>query len=119
MTDDELYREYLDGDSSAGDRLMLRYGDVLTAYLDGFLHNAHDAEDLMLDCFAVILVNKPSARGISGLTFSGWPATRQTACGGGGTGSRNSAWTRTCRHREAARRIPSGRMNAAPSCKGA
>ena len=103
MSDDRLYREYLDGDQSAGDRLMLRYGDVLTAYLDGFLHNAHDAEDLMLDCFAVILVN----------------ATRQTACGGGGTGSRNSAWTRTCRHREAARRIPSGRMNAAPSCKGA
>ena len=62
LSDDRLYREYLDGDSSAGDRLMLRYGDVLTAYLDGFLHNAHDAEDLMLDCFAVILVNKPSIR---------------------------------------------------------
>ena len=62
MSDDRLYREYLDGDLSAGDRLMLRYGDVLTAYLDGFLHNAHDAEDLMLDCFAVILVNKPAIR---------------------------------------------------------
>ena len=62
LSDDRLYREYLDGDLSAGDRLMLRYGDVLTAYLDGFLHNAHDAEDLMLDCFAVILVNKPAIR---------------------------------------------------------
>ncbi len=62
VSDDELYRQYLAGDASAGDQLMLRYGDALTAYLDGFLHNAQDAEDLMLDCFAVILVNKPEIR---------------------------------------------------------
>ena len=60
MSDDQLYRQYLSGDQSAGDQLMLRYGDVLTAYLDAFLHNAQDAEDLMLDCFTVILVRKPS-----------------------------------------------------------
>ncbi len=53
MTDDELYRQYLGGDASAGDQLMLRYGDALTAYLNAFLHHPHDAEDLMLDCFAV------------------------------------------------------------------
>lgn len=62
MTDDELYHQYLSGDPSAGDQLMLRYGNQLTAYLDAFLHNVHDAEDLMLDCFAVILVNKPKIR---------------------------------------------------------
>ena len=60
MSDDQLYRQYLAGDAAAGDELMLRYADVLTAYLDGFLHNANDAEDLMLDCFTVILVNKPA-----------------------------------------------------------
>ena len=59
MTDDELYRAYLNGESEAGDRLMLRNGDALTDYLAAFLHNAQDAEDLMLDCFAVILVDKP------------------------------------------------------------
>lgn len=59
MTDDQLYRAYLAGDPASGDRLMLRYGDALTAYLSGFLHSVHDAEDLMLDCFAVILVDKP------------------------------------------------------------
>ena len=62
MSDDQLYRQYLDGDLSAGDQLMLRYANVLTAYLDGFLHNAHDAEDLMLDCFTVILVKRPAIR---------------------------------------------------------
>ena len=60
MSDDQLYQNYLSGDISAGDALMLRYADALTAYLDGFLHNAHDAEDLMLDCFTVILVNRPA-----------------------------------------------------------
>ena len=59
MSDDQLYRLYLTGDQSAGDELMLRYSDVLTSYLDAFLHNAQDAEDLMLDCFTVILVDKP------------------------------------------------------------
>ena len=62
MSDDELYRAYLTGDASAGDQLMLRYGDMLTAYLSAFLHNLQDAEDLMLDCFTVILVDKPRIR---------------------------------------------------------
>lgn len=62
MSDDELYRRYLAGDLSCGDQLMLAYSDILTAYLDAFLHNYHDAEDLMLDCFAAILVNKPAIR---------------------------------------------------------
>jgi RNA polymerase sigma-70 factor (ECF subfamily) len=59
MTDDGLYRAYLAGDNAAGDALMLRCADALTAYLAALLHSAEDAEDLMLDCFSVILVNKP------------------------------------------------------------
>ena len=60
ISDDELYRDYLAGNSSAGDELMLRYSGPVTAYLDAFLHNAQDAEGLMLECFAVILVDKPA-----------------------------------------------------------
>ena len=59
MTDDELYRAYLAGDLAAGDELMLKNSNALTAYLAAFLHNPQDAEDLMLDCFTVILVDKP------------------------------------------------------------
>ena len=59
MSDDELYRAYLAGDQPAGDQLMLRYADGLTAYLAAFLPSLEDAEDLMLDCFSQILVNKP------------------------------------------------------------
>ena len=61
-SDDQIYHDYLAGDQTAGDELMLRYGDVLTAYLDAFLHHAQDAEDLVIDCFTVILVKKPKIR---------------------------------------------------------
>ncbi len=60
--DDLLYQRYLDGDMKAGDALMLRYSDMLTAYLNSHLDNIHDAEDLMLETFSVILVNKPRIR---------------------------------------------------------
>lgn len=59
MTDDQLYRSYLAGTAEAGDQLMLRYGDALIAYVSAFGHSLQDAEDLMLDCFSVILVDKP------------------------------------------------------------
>lgn len=59
MSDDELYGQYLAGDASAGDRLMLQSGDAVISYLNSFLHNMQDAEDLMLDCFAELLVKKP------------------------------------------------------------
>ena len=59
MSDDQLYQQYLSGESAAGDQLMLRYARALTAYIAAFLHNDQDAEDLMLECFAVILVDKP------------------------------------------------------------
>ena len=59
MSDDALYRQYLAGDPSAGDALMLKWADALTAYLAALLHNDQDAEDMMLECFAVLLVKKP------------------------------------------------------------
>lgn len=60
--DDELYSRYLSGDAKAGDQLMLRYADPLTAYLRSYLKSPEDAEDLMLDCFTVILVDRPGIR---------------------------------------------------------
>ncbi len=41
---------------------MLRYDSMLIAYLNSFLHNVEDAEDLMIDCFTVILADKPRIR---------------------------------------------------------
>jgi RNA polymerase sigma-70 factor (ECF subfamily) len=61
-SDDELYRMYLSGDKSSYDELMLRYGDSLTYFLNGYLHNLQDAEDLMIESFARIMVKKPAIR---------------------------------------------------------
>lgn len=58
-TDSELYNRFLGGDKTAYDELMIRYGDSLTNYLNGYLHNPEDAEDLMIDTFARIMVKRP------------------------------------------------------------
>jgi len=58
ITDDTLYREFLSGDGSSYDQLMLRYGDSLTFYLHGITHDWHDAEDMMIEAFARIMARK-------------------------------------------------------------
>ena len=49
MTCDEVfYRQYLSGDDAGLEALMEKYGDPLTLYIDGYLHDVHEAEELML-----------------------------------------------------------------------
>jgi RNA polymerase sigma-70 factor (ECF subfamily) len=60
--DDELYSAFRAGDGTAFDELMLRYGDDLLIYLNGYTHNLHDAEDLMIEAFARIMVKRPVIR---------------------------------------------------------
>ncbi len=60
--DEELYSRFFSGDSKSYDELMIRYGDSLTVYLFGYLHNWQDAEDLMIEAFARIMVKKPQIR---------------------------------------------------------
>ena len=61
-TDDVLYRRYLDGDEDCLSSLIERYGDKLTLYLDGYLHDIHEAEEPMLDVFAYLFTKKPRIR---------------------------------------------------------
>lgn len=57
--DGKLYQSFLDGDTTAYDQLMIRHGDSLTLYLYGYMHDWQDAEDLMIEAFARIMVKKP------------------------------------------------------------
>lgn len=57
--DDILYRRFLDGDTASYDALMLRYGDSLTVYMQAFLRDWNDAEDMMIEAFARIMVKRP------------------------------------------------------------
>ena len=53
--DETVYLRYLDSASDDDLRTLLeRYRDPLTLFLFGFIHNMEDAEELMLDAFAVI-----------------------------------------------------------------
>ncbi len=60
MTSDEtLWRCYLEGDESKLTELMEQYGNSLTFYINGYLHDVNDAEDLMIEAFAYLTVKKP------------------------------------------------------------
>ena len=59
---ESLYRQYLNGDDAGLEALMKKYGDSLTLYIDGYLHDVHEAEELMLDVFAYLFTKKPRIR---------------------------------------------------------
>ena len=58
-SDDQLYHQFLRGDVSSYDQLMIRYGDSVTFYINGYTNNLQDGEDLMIEAFARIMVKKP------------------------------------------------------------
>ena len=60
--DESLYRQYLSGDDEGLNALMKKYGDPLTLYIDGYLHDVHESEELMLDVFAYLFTKKPRIR---------------------------------------------------------
>lgn len=63
FSDEELYRQYLSGDETGLDSLMQKYGNSLTLYINGYLHDLHEAEDLMIDVFSYLFTKKPSHTG--------------------------------------------------------
>lgn len=62
MTDEQYYRLYLDGDETGLSELMKKYGSALTLYINGYLHDLHEAEDLMIEVFTYLFVKKPRIR---------------------------------------------------------
>ena len=62
LTDEALYGAYLDGDDDSLTLLMERYGDRLTFYINGYLHDLYDSEDLMIEAFAYLISKKPCIR---------------------------------------------------------
>ena len=61
-SDEALYRRYLAGDEQGLSELMERYGNALTLYINGYLHDVHEAEDLMIEAFAYLFLKKPTIR---------------------------------------------------------
>lgn len=58
ISDETVYRRYLDGEQNAADLLVEKYGDPLTLYINGYLKDMHEAEDLMIEAFSQIFAKE-------------------------------------------------------------
>ncbi|MBQ5933988.1 MAG: hypothetical protein IJL55_09815 [Lachnospiraceae bacterium] len=71
ITDEALYRSYLEkADNDAFKLLLERYREPLALFLNGMLHNIEDAEDVMLDAYAVAASGTTKFKGES--SFKTW-----------------------------------------------
>ena len=61
-TDDRWYGRFLSGDKESYGELMRAHGDELVLYLHALVHSWEDAEDLMVEAFARIMVKRPTIR---------------------------------------------------------
>ena len=53
------YRRFLEGDNEGFVEIIRDYKDGLMLYLNGYVHDIHDAEDLMEDTFVKIYAKRP------------------------------------------------------------
>ncbi|MBQ6585533.1 MAG: RNA polymerase sigma factor [Coriobacteriales bacterium] len=59
MNDERCFNGFLLGDESGLRVLMDRYGDSLTLYINGYLHDIHESEDLMIESFSRVIAKRP------------------------------------------------------------
>lgn len=58
ISDETAYRRYTDGDESAAEVLVEKYGDALVLYISGYLKDVHEAEDLMIEAFSRVFAKE-------------------------------------------------------------
>ena len=63
MSDETAYRRYLNGEQKAADLLVEKYGDPLTLYINSYLGDMHEAEDLMIEAFSRIFAKERTITG--------------------------------------------------------
>lgn len=79
LSDETAYHRYLDGEEDAAALLVERYGDRLTLYINGYLHDIHEAEDLMLEAFSLLFVKARPIRGPGGFRVYLFQTARRLA----------------------------------------
>lgn len=63
VSDEEAYRQYLSGKEQAADMLVEKYGDALILYINGYMKDMQESEDLMIESFALIFAKERPIRG--------------------------------------------------------
>jgi len=72
-TDEQIYLRYKETDDDADlEALLSRHREGLLLFLLGFVHNAEDAEELLMDTFAKLAVNKPEFEPDHPGSFKSW-----------------------------------------------
>lgn len=66
VSDEVLYREYISGNELSANVLVEKYGDALTLYINGYLKNIHDSEDLMIEAFSQVFAKERHISGDGG-----------------------------------------------------
>ncbi|MEG1887617.1 MAG: RNA polymerase sigma factor [Oscillospiraceae bacterium] len=59
-TDEYLFSLFCSGNEHGLHELMERYGDKLTLYINGYIHDITESEDLMIEAFSRISFKKPT-----------------------------------------------------------
>lgn len=58
VTDQELYKQYLEGDSKAFEKLVIRHKNNMIYFISRYTKNTQIAEDISQDVFVYLLMNK-------------------------------------------------------------
>ena len=58
ITDETIYQQYLRGETNAADLLVEKYADMLIFYINGYITDVHEAEDLMIEAFSQIFAKE-------------------------------------------------------------
>lgn len=52
ISDENLYERFWNGEPKVADELVHRHGDILILFIDGYLRDIHESEDMMIEAFA-------------------------------------------------------------------
>lgn len=63
ISDETLYKRYISGEDKTADVLVERYGDLLTLYINGYIKDIHESEDLMIEAFSQMFAKERPVSG--------------------------------------------------------
>ena len=75
ITDETIYQQYLRGETNAADLLVEKYADMLIFYINGYIKDVHEAEDLMIEAFSQIFAKERPITGeqLQGISLQNSP----------------------------------------------
>jgi len=62
LNDEQLFKRLLLGDGESLRPLLVKYGDPLMLYINGYVHDLDMAEELMMEAFSRLLARRPLLR---------------------------------------------------------